>query len=127
MVRSPDHEDGDAILVFDRVENGAPLLLHVVLEDGERLPRFAAGVIVLVFRDPEARAEDFEHPAREEHGLHHRHRGVEVLDAACGEEIDLLGEGRLHDVGRPATMGQLALSIVSDTNEFTWVRMGKKM
>jgi hypothetical protein len=29
--------------------------------------------------------------------------------------------------GAPATMGQLALSIVSDTKEFTCVRMGKKM
>ncbi len=29
--------------------------------------------------------------------------------------------------GAPATMGQLALSIVSTTKLCTWVRMGKKM
>ena len=29
--------------------------------------------------------------------------------------------------GAPATIGQLALSIVSATNEVTWVRIGKKM
>ena len=67
----------------------------------ERLPRLAAREVVLVLGDAEQRAPRRRtccscHQVR----LDERERRVEVADAALGEEVDLLRERRLHDLGR---------------------------
>src|SRR5207249_4388063 len=93
VVRTREEEDADAILGLDGLEDGAALLFEVLLEDGERLPALAAGVIVLVLCDAEARAPGLEKALRHEVRLDERDGGIDELDAACGEEVDLLREG----------------------------------
>ena len=82
VVRAAEQEDRDAVLVLDGLEDGAALLLQVVLEDRERLPGLAARVIVLVLGDAEARAEGLEQALRHEVRLDERDGRIEVLDAA---------------------------------------------
>ena len=105
MVRTAEQQDGDAVLRLHRLEDGAPLGLEIDLEDRERLPRFAASVIVLVLGHPQAGTEHVEQAPRHERRLDERQRRVEVFDAAGGEEVDLLGEGGLHDLRRAGDDG----------------------
>ena len=57
-----------------------------------------------------------------------RERRIEVADAALGEEVGLLGERRLHDLGRARRRsGTTRCPCVSLTKVGTCVRIGKKM
>jgi len=99
VVRAADHENRDPVLRFDRLEDGAPLGLDVLVEDGLRDPRLLAREVVLVLGDSEARSERLEHTPRHQRGLDERHGRIEKLDSPRREKIDLFGEGRLHDIG----------------------------
>ncbi len=101
VIRAAEHQERDAVLLLDLLEDRAALLLQVRRRRC-RAPSSAwsAGEVVLVLGDAEQRARSLEHLPLEQRRLGEGHRRVEVADPALGEEVDLLGERRLHDLGR---------------------------
>jgi hypothetical protein len=126
VVRAADHEDRDAVLGLDRLEDGAALLLQVVSNCVERLPGLWCGVVALVLGDAEARAPGVEHAPRGEVDLAEGERVVEVLDAALAKKSTSLVNAAFITSGTPATMGQLVLSITFSPKEGTCVRTGRR-
>ncbi len=98
VVRPPEKQNTDLVLLLQLLEQLEAATLHLIIEQAKRLQAFAAGVVALVLGDSEPRTPGLEHLPGKIVRLLERHRVVHILDAGTGEEVDLLGERRPHDL-----------------------------
>ena len=87
VVGTPDHQDGDAVLRLDRLQDRLALVLQVGVDDVHRLHALHGSEVALVFGHAQQRAPGREQLALQQRRLGERQRRIDVGDAAVGEEV----------------------------------------
>ncbi len=94
------HHHAEPVLPLQHVKHVTGAASHRVLILVQRFKTFFDGPLVFLFREAQHRLPALQHLPREELAVREVHQRVQVADVVLGEDVDLLGVGRLHGLGR---------------------------
>ena len=99
VVGPAEQQQDDAVALFGGLDQLEATALEIFGEPGEGLPSLLDGEVTFVFGDAQPLAPGLEHLPLEVGRLGQVECGVDVGCSTLVEEVDLLGEGGLDDVG----------------------------
>ncbi len=105
MVRTRQHHHADAILSLQHVKDGARALMDGVLIFVPCFKTFLNGPFIFFFGKAQQRLPALQHLLSEELAVGEVHQRVKIADVVLGEDIDLLGVGRLDCLRRHCNSG----------------------